>query len=618
MEKTNMSRKDSTIPATVPVIAAVTAATFHSWLSVVRLLVKQEKVLVPIDALLCAVAVAAFFLWFFRSGRQVRLRKGHLLTGLLMIACLISCIVACFVWKKNMLYPNRIYLLDTFATLLIIYPLGHYVGRKKDQTPLRVWLHANILIWTFFMIYVLRIIFSYKSKALPGGGYITMGKNLVGLRYNCNPNTSGLVQMLVFLILILLFFLDRTTPAKTACVILAAMHYTALVLTRSRTSIITAVLGGAVMVYLQLSAESSEDSGSSKKTTVRKNIRYSNNTGPRTEAGPDSQTPWFSEGGQLDDGPEGRQERKTSARQKRTPDFSGNRYMPAAAAIALVIVLLAAEPIIMHAYWAGKEKRANKKKSAVQTMEMTAAETGPEASPAILHTLTALSEETDHEGNPLLITAQAARTPSGALPDKKLPQAARTPSGALPDKKLSQAARTTSAPLRDKKTPQNLMQNEENTEDAAQTEPQNKTIAYYVNRLLTGRLEVWTAALKALVTDPPQRLLTGTSPDRVFQAIYVASGEKHRKYAHNQFLEFALTTGIPSLIVFILFLAYTIRNIRRLLRKRPADPMVRLLPVLFAILLLANMTESTLLFYQFPSAYVFFFICGWLNEPRKA
>lgn len=586
MEKTNMSRKDSTIPATVPVIAAVTAATFHSWLSVVRLLVKQEKVLVPIDALLCAVAVAAFFLWFFRSGRQVRLRKGHLLTGLLMIACLISCIVACFVWKKNMLYPNRIYLLDTFATLLIIYPLGHYVGRKKDQTPLKVWLHANILIWTFFMIYVLRIIFSYKSKALPGGGYITMGKNLVGLRYNCNPNTSGLVQMLVFLILILLFFLDRTIPAKTACVILAAMHYTALVLTRSRTSIITAVLGGAVMVYLQLSAESSEDSGSSKKTTVRKNIRYSNNTGPRTEAGPDSQTPWFSEGGQLDDGPEGRQERKTSARQKRTPDFSGNRYMPAAAAIALVIVLLAAEPIIMHAYWAGKEKRANKKKSAVQTMEMTATETGPKASPAILRTLTALSEEADHEGNPLLITAQAART--------------------------------TSAPLRDKKTPQNLMQNEENTEDAAQTEPQNKTIAYYVNRLLTGRLEVWTAALKALVTDPPQRLLTGTSPDRVFQAIYVASGEKHRKYAHNQFLEFALTTGIPSLIVFILFLAYTIRNIRRLLRKRPADPMVRLLPVLFAILLLANMTESTLLFYQFPSAYVFFFICGWLNEPRKA
>ena len=581
-----MSRKDSTIPATVPVIAAVTAATFHSWLSVVRLLVKQEKVLVPIDALLCAVAVTAFFLWFFRSGRQVRLRKGHLLTGLLMIACLISCIVACFVWKKNMLYPNRIYLLDTFATLLIIYPLGHYMGRKKDQTPLKVWLHANILIWTFFMIYVLRIIFSYKSKALPGGGYITMGKNLVGLRYNCNPNTSGLVQMLVFLILILLFFLDRTIPAKTACVILAAMHYTALVLTRSRTSIITAVLGGAVMVYLQLSAESSEDSGSSKKTTVRKNIRYSNNTGPRTEAGPDSQTPWFSEGGQLDDGPEGRQERKTSARQKRTPDFSGNRYMPAAAAIALVIVLLAAEPIIMHAYWAGKEKRANKKKSAVQTMEMTAAETGPEASPAILHTLTALSEEADHEGNPLLITAQADRT--------------------------------TSAPLRDEKTPQNLMQNEENTEDAAQTEPQNKTIAYYVNRLLTGRLEVWTAALKALVTDPPQRLLTGTSPDRVFQAIYVASGEKHRKYAHNQFLEFALTTGIPSLIVFILFLAYTIRNIRRLLRKRPADPMVRLLPVLFAILLLANMTESTLLFYQFPSAYVFFFICGWLNEPRKA
>ena len=38
--------------------------------------------------------------------------------------------------------------------------------------------------------------------------------------------------------------------------------------------------------------------------------------------------------------------------------------------------------------------------------------------------------------------------------------------------------------------------------------------------------------------------------------------------------------------------------------------------MLFVMLVLANMTESTLLFYQFPSAYVFFFICGWMNEKR--
>ena len=49
---------------------------------------------------------------------------------------------------------------------------------------------------------------------------------------------------------------------------------------------------------------------------------------------------------------------------------------------------------------------------------------------------------------------------------------------------------------------------------------------------------------------------------------------------------------------------------------RPTDRIVRLVQMLFVMLVLANMTESTLLFYQFPSAYVFFFICGWMNEKR--
>ena len=52
----------------------------------------------------------------------------------------------------------------------------------------------------------------------------------------------------------------------------------------------------------------------------------------------------------------------------------------------------------------------------------------------------------------------------------------------------------------------------------------------------------------------------------------------------------------------------------RLFRNRETDPALLLLPVLFAMLLLANMTEATLLFYQFSSAYVFFFICGLINE----
>lgn len=326
-----------------------------------------------------------------------------------------------------------------------------------------------------------------------------MGNRLFGLRYNCNPNTSGLVQMLVFLILIILFFWDRMIPAKVLCIALAAIHFLALVLTRSRTSILVSVLGAAGMVFI-----------------------------------------WLSRG--KNPGKKNRQE----------------RFIPAAAAVAVIILLLISEQVILHVYLAGKENRTRKNKVASEIQFEGYADAGPFA-----------------------IMAQA-----------------------------SEAA--------DRKAKENKQEDlqDDIEEEASEENAGNRNASYYINRLLTGRLEIWSATFKALMTDPPQRLLTGTTPDRVFQAIYVASGEKHRKYTHNQFLEFALTLGIPSLIVYILFLAYTIRNMRGLNRMRPTDRIVRLVQMLFVMLVLANMTESTLLFYQFPSAYVFFFICGWMNEKR--
>lgn len=494
-----MLKKKDSFPTIDPVIPAAAAATFHCWVSLLRFVYKQGRLLLPIDKALCAAAALVFLLWFLRGTGQIRLRRGHLLTGLIMAAYLISCVVASFVWKKNMFYQNRVYLLDTFATLMIIYPLGHWMGRQRDQTPLKIWIHIQMLLWSAFMLYVLKTIFSYKMKPLPGGGYITMGNRLFGLRYNCNPNTSGLVQMLVFLILIILFFWDRMIPAKVLCIALAAIHFLALVLTRSRTSILVSVLGAAGMVFI-----------------------------------------WLSRG--KNPGKKNRQE----------------RFIPAAAAVAVIILLLISEQVILHVYLAGKENRTRKNKVASEIQFEGYADAGPFA-----------------------IMAQA-----------------------------SEAA--------DRKAKENKKEDlqDDIEEEASEENAGNRNASYYINRLLTGRLEIWSATFKALMTDPPQRLLTGTTPDRVFQAIYVASGEKHRKYTHNQFLEFALTLGIPSLIVYILFLAYTIRNMRGLNRMRPTDRIVRLVQMLFVMLVLANMTESTLLFYQFPSAYVFFFICGWMNEKR--
>ena len=162
-----MLKKKDSFPTIDPVIPAAAAATFHCWVSLLRFVYKQGRLLLPIDKALCAAAALVFLLWFLRGTGQIRLRRGHLLTGLIMAAYLISCVVASFVWKKNMFYQNRVYLLDTFATLMIIYPLGHWMGRQRDQTPLKIWIHIQILLWSAFMLYVLKTIFSYKMKPLP-------------------------------------------------------------------------------------------------------------------------------------------------------------------------------------------------------------------------------------------------------------------------------------------------------------------------------------------------------------------------------------------------------------------------------------------------------------------
>ncbi|MDO5476613.1 MAG: O-antigen ligase family protein [Eubacteriales bacterium] len=149
---------------------------------------------------------------------------------------------------------------------------------------------------------------------------------------------------------------------------------------------------------------------------------------------------------------------------------------------------------------------------------------------------------------------------------------------------------------------------------AAQGEGTSPGVLYTkLNSLLSGRLPIWKIAVKA-ITSSPQTLRYGVTPDFIFSSMNEAAGYKLQMYTHNQFLEIALALGIPSLLLFIIFILYTILNCVRLFKYSESEPINLLLPVFFMVLLLSNMTEAFLMFHRFVASTTFFFVCGWINE----
>ena len=129
---------------------------------------------------------------------------------------------------------------------------------------------------------------------------------------------------------------------------------------------------------------------------------------------------------------------------------------------------------------------------------------------------------------------------------------------------------------------------------------------------LTGRIPIWRAAFNGLFTSV-RTFVFGVTPPSVPSMIDQMRGRTYNMYTHNQFLEIAASTGVPGLILFLSWLALMGRDALRLfLKKKERSPLL-LLPVLILSLLLANLTEATLLYYHFLTGYVFFFLCGMLH-----
>ena len=132
-----------------------------------------------------------------------------------------------------------------------------------------------------------------------------------------------------------------------------------------------------------------------------------------------------------------------------------------------------------------------------------------------------------------------------------------------------------------------------------------------LNRLLSGRLRVFGYAVQAINKSPDTRRY-GVTPVHIFSAIKEIGGVS--MYTHNQFLEVTLALGFPALFVFIGFLLYILFNTVRLFRYSKSDSIDLIIPIFLLTILMANMTEAFLMFHRCFASFIFFFLCGWVNE----
>lgn len=134
----------------------------------------------------------------------------------------------------------------------------------------------------------------------------------------------------------------------------------------------------------------------------------------------------------------------------------------------------------------------------------------------------------------------------------------------------------------------------------------------------SGREQVWGYAIEGIFSSF-RTAVFGVTPMSVVEMInQISTGEKD-VYTHNQFLEIAAGIGIPGLCIFLGWFGMIVRDAYRLFFVQKDKTLFLIVPVIIMAMMLANMMEATLEFYDFINHYAFFLLCGMLygkvNEP---
>lgn len=135
---------------------------------------------------------------------------------------------------------------------------------------------------------------------------------------------------------------------------------------------------------------------------------------------------------------------------------------------------------------------------------------------------------------------------------------------------------------------------------------------------LMGRDLIWKASIKGMTANAENALL-GVTPHKVVDTIDENSEIKFGVYTHNQFLEIGLSIGIPALIIFTIWMVYLAVNCLQigLLKGKRFSIGQKVVPLFIMFLVVYNLVEATLFFYQYFPGCLFIILAGWVMGEKN-
>ena len=141
----------------------------------------------------------------------------------------------------------------------------------------------------------------------------------------------------------------------------------------------------------------------------------------------------------------------------------------------------------------------------------------------------------------------------------------------------------------------------------------------------TGRLKLWPACLKLMVSSP-EKFFFGTPIADFFEtikamknAMYNSTRYSGQAHAHNIILQVGVTLGVPAMLAFIGYLVITfLRCLRVGLRKTGGEMQgAWVLPLCILALIIVNMFEPFIFLYFSAQGCLFCLFAGWVKALDK-
>ena len=98
-----------------------------------------------------------------------------------------------------------------------------------------------------------------------------------------------------------------------------------------------------------------------------------------------------------------------------------------------------------------------------------------------------------------------------------------------------------------------------------------------------------------------------------------ALGADNDIYTHNQLLEVGLATGIPSLLIFFVFIVFLAIDcfFIEISRTDKEKWKSKVFPMILLFLVIGNVMEALLLYHNYFSGCVFMLISGWCENQAR-